>query len=97
MCMTTLPAQARARGFAPSLIAGLPSMLFDFFVARIAFRTYCDDVDADVPIWSTKLHVDPPRLAEGDGPIGRYRRWARQFYPELARSADDKESEAPAA
>jgi len=84
MCMKTLPADARGRGFAPALIANLPSMLFDFFVARIAFVTYCEDVDADVPIWSTKLHVDPPRLAEGDGPIGRYRKWARQFYPELA-------------
>lgn len=95
MCMAALPREARERGFAPSLIAGLPGLLFDFFVARIAFRTYCDDVDADVPIWSTKLHVEPPRLAEGDGPIGRYRRWARQFYPEVARTTG--ESKAPAA
>ena len=25
-------------------------------------------------------HVPRPALAEGDGPIGRYRQWARQFH-----------------
>ena len=38
------------------------------------------DLNADMPVWSNKAYVDRPRLAEGDGPITRYRRWARQFY-----------------
>ena len=34
----------------------------------------------DFPIWENKRYVERPALAEGDGPIGVYRRWARQFY-----------------
>ncbi len=90
MCMRRLEG---ARGFTSGLLALLPGFAFDRLVASIAFQTFVGDVQADVPIWSTKSYVDPPRLAEGDGPIGRYRRWARQFYPELARPS----SEAPAA
>jgi len=26
------------------------------------------------------VYVDNPALAKGDGPVGRYRQWARQFY-----------------
>ena len=91
MCMKRL---AGARGVTSRLLAMLPGALFDLWVASAAFGTFCDDVEADVPIWSTKRYADPPRLAEGDGPIGRYRRWARQFYPELAR--EPAETDAPA-
>jgi 3-ketosteroid 9alpha-monooxygenase subunit A len=34
----------------------------------------------DLRIWEHKRYVDPPALCEGDGPIGRLRRWYRQFY-----------------
>jgi len=37
------------------------------------------DVAQDRRIWVTKRHVPHPVLAEGDGPIGLYRRWASQF------------------
>ncbi len=43
-------------------------------------RGYLKDVLQDIPMWSTKAYVNLPALAEGDGPIGPYRRWARQFY-----------------
>jgi len=43
-------------------------------------RMYVKDVSADLDIWQHKRYLDPPRLAQGDGPIGLYRRWARQFY-----------------
>lgn len=36
----------------------------------------------DQPIWEHKKYLPRPALAAGDGPIGRYRKWARQFYPE---------------
>ncbi|MDT3395954.1 Rieske 2Fe-2S domain-containing protein [Streptomyces sp. B1866] len=39
---------------------------------------------ADIPVWHHKSYQQPPRLAQGDGPIGPFRRWARQFYPEAA-------------
>lgn len=34
----------------------------------------------DFPIWENKRYLERPALADGDGPIGLYRRWARQFY-----------------
>jgi 3-ketosteroid 9alpha-monooxygenase subunit A len=36
----------------------------------------------DIPIWENKIYVTPPLLVEGDGPIGFFRKWARQFYSE---------------
>jgi nitrite reductase/ring-hydroxylating ferredoxin subunit len=35
----------------------------------------------DIPIWEHKTYRPTPLLCDGDVPIGRYRRWARQFYP----------------
>jgi nitrite reductase/ring-hydroxylating ferredoxin subunit len=76
-----------ARGVIAGITSALPLWLFDALVAGFAFDTFVSDVADDVPIWSTKRYADPPRLAEGDGPIGRYRRWARQFYAGLLRPA----------
>lgn len=41
---------------------------------------FVTDVGQDVPLWEHKRYLDAPALAVGDGPIGLYRRWARQFY-----------------
>ncbi|MEU0400889.1 Rieske 2Fe-2S domain-containing protein [Streptomyces sp. NPDC006197] len=49
---------------------------------RPLFRSSCDFTAADFPIWSHKQYEQRPRLAQGDGPIGPFRRWARQFYPQ---------------
>ncbi len=38
-------------------------------------------IEQDIPIWENKRYRSPPILCDGDGPIMRYRRWARQFYP----------------
>lgn len=45
------------------------------------FRAYCHDVMQDFEIWKHKVYIDPPVVAKGDGPIGVYRRWTKQFYP----------------
>jgi hypothetical protein len=37
-------------------------------------------LEQDIPIWENKIYVHPPLLVEGDGPIGIYRKWCRQFY-----------------
>lgn len=37
------------------------------------------DAGQDTRFWSTKVHLDRPAIAEGDGPIGGYRHWAAQF------------------
>ena len=38
-------------------------------------------LEQDVPIWENKVYLDRPVLCEGDGPIGTFRLWSRQFYP----------------
>lgn len=38
-----------------------------------------DQVSQDVPIWEHKVRWKRPGLAEGDGPIMGFRRWAAQF------------------
>jgi 3-ketosteroid 9alpha-monooxygenase subunit A len=37
-------------------------------------------LNQDIPIWENKIYVNPPLLCDGDGPIGLFRKWARQFY-----------------
>ena len=34
----------------------------------------------DIPIWENKVMKVPPVLCDGDGPIGLFRRWSKQFY-----------------
>lgn len=46
----------------------------------LLFAGFVADVEQDVPIWEHKRYLERPALAEGDGPIGAYRSWARQFY-----------------
>lgn len=46
------------------------------FLKAVAF-----DVDADIQIWANRRYLDQPRLTASDGEIGRYRAWAKRFYP----------------
>ncbi len=34
----------------------------------------------DIPIRENKIYMPRPVLCDGDGPIGKFRRWAKQFY-----------------
>ncbi len=36
--------------------------------------------ETDIPIWETKLYLETPRLCDGDGPLGEFRKWGSQFY-----------------
>ena len=56
--------------------AGFLSGLMTWFM--ISSLTH--DARQDFPIWENKRYMDQPALAAGDGPIGLYRRWAKQFY-----------------
>ena len=38
-------------------------------------------LEQDIPVWENKIYIDPPVLCDGDGPIGIFRLWSRQFYP----------------
>jgi 3-ketosteroid 9alpha-monooxygenase subunit A len=43
---------------------------------------YASDWELDFELWNHKVFRPRPLLAEGDGDIGRYRRWYKQFYSE---------------
>jgi len=49
-------------------------------VGQAFIREVTRQLEQDIPIWENKRYVDPPLLVDGDGPIGLFRRWARQFY-----------------
>ncbi len=48
----------------------------------------------DVIIWDRKRYRTPPRLSRTDGPIGKYRRYCRQFYPNSASTTAEPRSDA---
>lgn len=37
-------------------------------------------LEQDIPIWENKIQWERPVLCDGDGPIGLFRKWSRQFY-----------------
>ncbi len=39
-------------------------------------------LEQDIPVWENKIYIDPPMLCAGDGPVGLFRRWSKQFYPQ---------------
>ena len=63
-----------------ALLGRVPSRLLDRVLGAAAMRGFLSDVRQDLPLWEHKVFVSPPALAQGDGPIGAYRKWARQFY-----------------
>lgn len=65
-------------------------------VARFLIYSARSEFERDIPIWETKVHRSRPVLSDVDGPIGRYRQWARQFYSAPAAAAPVKLSTADA-
>jgi len=58
----------------------LPSRPLRELVSTLIMFGYENEVGRDVAVWNHKKYLESPALADGDGPIGRYRRWAKQFY-----------------
>ena len=50
---------------------------------RLVASTQMRDVQQDVVIWQRRQYRPHPRLSRSDGDIGRYRRYCRQFYPDV--------------
>jgi nitrite reductase/ring-hydroxylating ferredoxin subunit len=50
----------------------------------LILRGFVDQIKQDEPVWANKKYLRRPAIADGDGPIHAYRRWASQFYPEGA-------------
>jgi nitrite reductase/ring-hydroxylating ferredoxin subunit len=47
---------------------------------RIVASIVAAEINRDIPIWQHKRYLDRPALSPGEGLIGRYRKWTRQFY-----------------
>jgi nitrite reductase/ring-hydroxylating ferredoxin subunit len=65
-------------------------------IDRIFWEAFVSDFAKDFPIWENKVYLERPTLAAGDGPIGKFRKWARQFYA-ASRAAEEREAESPEA
>lgn len=73
---------------------GVVHVRFSFAVKKFGGRTmtggigkaFVEEIQRqlgqDIPIWENKVHLERPLLCDGDGPIGLFRTWARQFYPQ---------------
>ena len=54
--------------------------LWNQLVRPFMVREISADFENDIPIWESKRYLERPALCADDGPIGRVRAWARQFY-----------------
>jgi nitrite reductase/ring-hydroxylating ferredoxin subunit/putative sterol carrier protein len=66
--------------FGMNSVKAMPDPGYTREIDEIFFQAFVSDFERDFPIWENKAYLERPLLAGGDGPIGRYRRWARQFY-----------------
>ena len=57
--------------------AGFDTTVGDAFVAEVDRQ-----VREDKPIWENKAYLPRPALADTDGPVTKFRKWASQFYAE---------------
>jgi phenylpropionate dioxygenase-like ring-hydroxylating dioxygenase large terminal subunit len=53
-------------------------------VGKAFIREVSRQLEQDIPIWEHKVYFDHPVLCDGDGPIGLFRKWSRQFYTQPA-------------
>ena len=86
----TLATQVREIRKPGQFITGLgflPVRLRHRLMARLVLSEERRYVKQDVVIWDRKRYQSPPRLSRTDGPIGKYRLYCRQFYPELRSQA----------
>jgi hypothetical protein len=65
-----------------SVLGRVPGWALDRHLGRALMNGFLSDTRQDLRIWTNKRYVHPPALAQGDGPVGKYRAWTRQFYPD---------------
>lgn len=68
------------------ILAGLsyvPEPVLTRLVRFLFMKGFEHDIHQDFDIWENKGYVTRPAISKSDGPIGQYRRYCRQFYPEL--------------
>ncbi len=59
-----------------------PNPLKNLILRHWMMKEIATDFHHDIPIWEAKQYLSRPLLCPDDGPIGKIRRWASQFYSE---------------
>jgi len=62
------------------LMRAVPRAAVAWLMRLTLRRGYLRDIHDDIRLWGTLCPPSQPALAPGDGPIGKHRRWAAQFY-----------------
>jgi hypothetical protein len=62
----------------------LVNALAEQALMRIGIHRFAIELGQDFKIWNDKRYLPVPKLSRIDGPIGLFRKWAQQFYPEGA-------------
>jgi nitrite reductase/ring-hydroxylating ferredoxin subunit len=61
----------------------IPEPLATMAVRTLFMKAFENDINQDFDIWENKGYVTRPAISKADGPIGLFRRYCRQFYPDL--------------
>jgi nitrite reductase/ring-hydroxylating ferredoxin subunit len=61
----------------------IPEPVATRVVQALFMKAFENDINQDFDIWENKGYVTRPAISKADGPIGMFRRYCRQFYPEL--------------
>lgn len=67
----------------------IPVKLITAVLSRVALAEMGKDFAPDRQIWENKVYQHQPKLAEGDGPIMPYRRWAEALMPSCQNVKDN--------
>ena len=65
-------------GVSLRVLPGAQARMAEFSAAYV--RNLQLGFEQDIAIWENKRYRTRPALCDGDGPLGRLRRWYRQFY-----------------
>lgn len=80
----------------PALLRRVPPAIVARAAREMTLLALYYDVVQDRKVWTTKRHLPHPLLAEGDGPIGLYRKWGRQFLEPASPATRPAEGDRPA-
>lgn len=74
----------RVRGRGKSRLGRVLWRPLDALLDRLLSHSMFLQLERDESIWERKMYLNRPALGAGDGPIGKFRAWARQFYPDAS-------------
>jgi len=49
-------------------------------ISKMSARATISEFEKDIPIWENKSFSTNPLIVQNDGPIAKYRKWARRFF-----------------